>query len=181
MQFASFGDDENQETGNFDELINYKLDDYKDFNDICKQLCDFRIQTRGIHKTHRELSGFMETCDRDIETMKRLRSNFPTNEDWTKKVDELVELYQTVSDYYEKKKELQNVQEQMEITTKIRDEFKIQINQSGVCALCCENPIGLFLDPCGHVCCTVCWSKMDGRSTCPCCRTRVTSRKMYLI
>jgi hypothetical protein len=182
MQYSCI-EDESSDTGNFDLLIDYKINDFKDFHDICKQLCDFRQQSRGINQKFNELNKSIGLCDKDLETFKGLREIYDSNEEWLKKVDELTELYKQISDYEEKKKELATIEEQKAITDTITGEFKIQTSQAGVCVLCYENPIEVFLDPCGHVCCGVCWSKSDrgSRTPCPCCRTPVTKKKMYLI
>lgn len=48
---------------------------------------------------------------------------------------------------------------------------------SFTCFVCMERPIDLFLDPCGHVMCTSCWTRTTNKLNCPGCRGRVHEPK----
>jgi len=48
---------------------------------------------------------------------------------------------------------------------------------SFTCFVCMERPIDLFLDPCGHVMCTPCWTRTTNKRECPGCRTVLGAAK----
>jgi Zinc finger, C3HC4 type (RING finger) len=49
---------------------------------------------------------------------------------------------------------------------------------SFTCFICTERLVDLFIDPCGHVVCAVCWERSGARTTkCPGCRTQVRGVK----
>lgn len=48
---------------------------------------------------------------------------------------------------------------------------------SFICFVCMERPIDLFLDPCGHVMCSCCWTRTTNKLECPGCRGRVHEPK----
>lgn len=185
MQYASIEDETTTDNGNFEMLIEYRTEDFKDFSGICKDLCDFRQQVRVINRKHQDLNMSVGICEKDVATLEEIKMFLRGEEhaEWSKKVDELIEMYKKVSEFEDKKKELQTLEEQKAISDTITSEFKIQPNQAGTCVLCYEKQIEVFLDPCGHVCCAECWKKADrgARTPCPCCRTTVTKKKMYLI
>ena len=53
---------------------------------------------------------------------------------------------------------------------------------SFTCFVCMEHPIDLFLDPCGHVMCTACWTRTNNKRECPGCRTGlVSARKIFTL
>jgi hypothetical protein len=45
------------------------------------------------------------------------------------------------------------------------------------CFICTERLIDLFIDPCGHVVCSICWERSGARPKCPGCRTQVRGVK----
>jgi hypothetical protein len=46
------------------------------------------------------------------------------------------------------------------------------------CFICTERLVDLFIDPCGHVVCSLCWARSGIRSSvCPGCRTQVRGAK----
>jgi hypothetical protein len=48
---------------------------------------------------------------------------------------------------------------------------------SFTCFVCLERPIDLFLDPCGHVMCTSCWTRTTNKRECPGCRGSIRDVK----
>lgn len=41
------------------------------------------------------------------------------------------------------------------------------------CFVCMDRLVDVFIDPCGHVICELCWTRTQNKETCPGCRTAV--------
>lgn len=165
---------------NFDALIEYKVSDFKHFSNIATELSEFRKQARNINMKYGELTTRINNYDCDIRKMDEVYNFHQENAEWKDKVMDLKNMYLKLANYDEDKKELEALDEQKSLSELISNEFKIQLNERGTCVLCSENAISVFLDPCGHVCCSSCWSKTR-QMLCPCCRTAVTTKKIFMI
>lgn len=185
MAYYSFIDETgNDSQSNFDTLIEYKVKDFKDFTPLVEQLSTFRKQVRGIHHTYNETYALVKNFQADLQKIDDVYKFFLDDEEWRDKVMDLKNMYIKLANYDEIKKTLDTLDEQKSLTELISNEFKIQLNEFGLCPICTENRVSLFLDPCGHVSCDLCWEKTrrQSRQTCPCCRTTVNStKKMFLI
>ena len=103
---------------------------------------------------------------------------------WNEKVADLKAYYVEKSNYDEMKSELARLEEQKNHIETITSEFKIQNNQGGLCSICSERSISVFLDPCGHVSCQQCMDSLPvtrRERACPFCRGTFTTKKIYSI
>mgnify|MGYP003352962766 CR=1 FL=1 len=107
------------------------------------------------------------------------------DKDWQTRVRALKDEYIKRVQYEKESQELETLEGQLGATDKITREFKVQVRQEFTCMLCYESDVKLFLDPCGHMTCTACWSKVapitPETKKCPCCRTEVKAKKIYLV
>jgi hypothetical protein len=180
MAYYSLIDSEQEQDSNFDALIEYQVKDFKDFSEIAEKLSEFRKQVKSINCKYNESSVRVKSLQKEIQNIDDLTRFHPENAEWIEKVTELKNMYLKLVNYDEEEKELKQLDEQKSLSDLILNEFKVQVHSGGVCILCSENLIGVFLDPCGHVCCQGCWDKTRGQ-ICPCCRAQVTVKKMFLI
>jgi len=182
MSFPSYAliDQEDQNDSNFEALIDYKVKDFKEFSEMAEKLSEFRKQVKGINYKYNVANARVQNFQVDLQKIDEMWKFHHDNPEWTDKVMDLKNLYLKLVNYEEESRELHQLDEQKSLTELIMNEFKVQVNEHGMCMLCSEKPIGVFLDPCGHVCCQECWDRAR-RSTCPCCRAQVTSKKMFLI
>lgn len=167
--------------GNFDQIydLNHKFEDFKEFSGMIKDLTDFRRQAREVTFRYNMASATMNGLNAELLTIDTIKSYLP-DQGWSEKVDELKKEYMGLSKFDEKNEELKQLKEQKEKIATIATEFKVEVSQSGLCCLCYEKPIGVFLDPCGHVCCDECFKNIRG-IVCPCCRSNFTKKKIYLL
>ena len=178
--YYSLIDSEQEHDSNFEALIEYNAKDFKDFTEIVEKLSEFRKQVKSINCKYNEASVRVKNFQKDNQHIDDLERFHYENAEWRDKVLELKNMYLKLVNYEEEEKEMKQLDEQKSLSDLIQNEFKVQIHSGGLCILCAENPIGIFLDPCGHVCCQECWDKTR-RQTCPCCRAQVTVKKMFLI
>ena len=180
MAHYSFIDSEINNDSNFEALIEYEVKDFKDFTEIAEKLNEFRKQVKSINFKYNESSVRMKSFQKEIQSIDDLTRFHYENAEWVEKVTELKNMYLKLVNYDEEEKELNQLDEQKSLSDLILNEFKVEVHAGGLCILCSDNPIGVFLDPCGHVCCQECWDKTR-RQNCPCCRAQVTVKKMFLI
>lgn len=45
------------------------------------------------------------------------------------------------------------------------------------CFACMERPVNLFFDPCGHLICATCWTKIENKLHCPICNKKIEEMK----
>lgn len=167
--------------GNFDQSYDfeYNIEHFKEFSGIVKDLTDFRRQAREVTARYNMASVTMSGLEAQLTNIDTIK-NYLLDTEWSEKVTELKKEYMTLSKYEEKSEELKQLNEQKEKITTISTEFKVEVSQSGMCCLCYEKPISVFLDPCGHVCCEDCFNKLTGIS-CPCCRRNFCKKKIYTL
>ena len=178
-------DNEEEPTGNFDLLLDFRPEDFKDFAGIAKQLDEFRTQTVALKQRWREVNNRVLSYRTEIAKIDEMERFLTSDEDWQTRVRELKDEYIKRVQYEKESQELETLEEQLGATDKITREFKVQVRQEFTCMLCYESDVKLFLDPCGHMTCTACWSKVapitPETKKCPCCRTAVKAKKIYLV
>lgn len=166
----------------YDSLIEYRTEDFKEFSKLVDDLSQFRKQMRDIKKIYRlkqsEVEGIYHSLS-GIENISRYIDGDPV---WLEKVKDLKTYFLEKTKYDDLKLELSRLEEQKCQVESIQNEFKIQ-ECSGICCVCSEKSVTQFLDPCGHVLCEECLSKIvsSRASRCPMCRTNFTPKKIYLV
>ena len=183
LQLASF-EDEEEPNGNFDLLLEFRPDDFKEFKDIAKNLNEFRLQSLALKQRWRELSNRVKSYEDELVKIDEVSRFLTSDEDWQKRVLEVKDEYIKKVQYDKAKEELTTLESQRAASETISKEFKVELSQGFTCAICYENSVSLFLDPCGHMTCGPCWSKVTCRAgvkLCPCCRTAATGKKIYLV
>lgn len=182
---ASFDEEDAvADSGNFDLLLEFRPDEFKDFSDIAHQLNAFRKQSLALKQRWSELSRRVKNYDDELAKIDELTRFFPDDEAWKTRILELKDVYTKQAQYDKAKEELAALDVQRNATETIAKEFKISATRDFTCAVCYENPVNLFLDPCGHMTCGPCWSKVPNRHDgkhCPCCRSTATGKKIYLV
>ena len=169
--------------GNFDSLIEYRTEDFEEFQNLVKDLCEFRKKIRDINHTHKQKLKQVEQLHHDLAEIDSIHNYLDTDEVWKEKVIELKNYYLEKTKYDEVKAELAELEHQKDIMENIKSEFKIQTTQTSMCSICSERPVNVFLDPCGHVSCDQCINSLSGRrdSSCPFCRGAFTQKRVYLV
>ena len=185
MVVYSYIDDRpKDETENFDELIEYRTEDFKEFSDIVKELTAFRKQAKNIRGAFNLKYDEVKSLEMQLTNLDTLYEYLTDDQTWKEKVADLKAYYVEKSNYDEMKAELIRLEEQKNHIETITSEFKIQNNQGGMCSICSERSIAIFLDPCGHVSCEECMGNMvprRGERSCPFCRGAFTTKKIYSI
>ena len=183
MSGYSYIDTSDDVTGgdNFNDTydFNYNIENFKEFSGMIKDLTDFRRQAREVTFRYNMASATMNGLNAELLNIDTIKSYLPESE-WSEKVAELKKEYIRLSKFDEKNEELKQLKDQKDKIATIATEFKVEVSQSGLCCLCYEKPIGVFLDPCGHVCCDECFKNIRG-IVCPCCRSNFTKKKIYLL
>jgi hypothetical protein len=185
VTLASFDEDEAAaDSGNFDLLLEFRPDEFKDFSDIAKQLNEFRKQSVALKQRWSEVSNRVRNYDTERAKIDETIKFFPDDEAWKARILEVKDVYTKQAQYDKAKEELADLDAQLNATETISKEFKISATRDFTCAVCYENPVNLFLDPCGHMTCGPCWSKVPNRHDgkhCPCCRAPSVGKKIYLV
>lgn len=181
MAGYSYIDTSDEGGGNFEQPFDfeYNIANFKEFSGIVKDLSDFRKQAREVTFRYNMVSATMTGLNAELLNIDTIKSYLPET-GWAEKVDELKKEYMRLIKYDEKSEELKQLKEQRDKITTIATEFKLETSQSGMCCLCYDKPISVFLDPCGHVCCDDCFRNIRG-IVCPCCRGNFTKKKIYLL
>jgi hypothetical protein len=181
---AAFNDDETPNESLFESLIEYNLVDFKDFTDIITRLMEFRKQLKEVKFTYTQTKKKVDDMCEDLQKIDAISEFYREDEEWVDEVRKLKAKYLQLSNYDQVRIDLSDLETQKDAMETISSEFSIKENQAGICPLCYENTIDMFLDPCGHVCCTACWTvsaRSIRQNTCPCCRTPVAGKRMFLI
>lgn len=181
MAGYSYIDTTDEGGDNFEQPFDfeYNIANFKEFSGIVKDLSDFRKQARDVTFRHNMVSATMTGLNAELLNIDTIKSYLPET-GWAEKVDELKKEYMRLIKYDERSKELEQLKEQKDKIMTIANEFKLETSQSGMCCLCYDKPISVFLDPCGHVCCDDCFRNIRG-IVCPCCRGNFTKKKIYLL
>jgi hypothetical protein len=65
----------------------------------------------------------------------------------------------------------------LEAMKKILKDTEAERYAKFTCFVCQDRLIDLFIDPCGHVVCDMCWVRTRDKTTCPGCRSQILSGK----
>lgn len=177
--------DDEEDSGNFDLMLEFRPEDFKDFSEIARQLTDFRNQNKALTVRWREVSARVKSYENELAKMDEIMRYFPADEEWKSRVLGIKAEYVKRVNYAKEKDELETLKTQLDITQKISKEFKISMSRDFTCMICYENDVKLFLDACGHMCCNACWDAIAARPVrpdvklCPYCRTETKSKKIY--
>ena len=172
------------ETENYDSLIEYRADEFKEFSGLIKDLSTFRNQARAVKHSYATKASEVEDAFNNLNNIDSLVLYLHNDPVWKEKVTELKNYYLEKSEYDEMKAELARLEEQKCHVETITSEFKIQHNQVGMCSICSERPITVFLDPCGHVSCQQCMDSLPAtrrERACPFCRGNFTTKKIFSV
>jgi hypothetical protein len=149
-------------------------EDWKNFEET---LSKFKTE---YAKNRRELSTKMAELDQKTKDVKLLKHTSDGFEN-----DDLKMMVHSLVDSYEFEEGISALTLQCrELLGKTNAMQRVLINTmseryaSFTCFICTERLVDLFIDPCGHVVCSPCWSRSNSRSTiCPGCRTQVSQVK----
>jgi hypothetical protein len=166
----------------WDSLIEYRAEDFDEFKCLVKDLCEFRNQAQAIQHTYMKKVEHVKRTEVGLASLDALAGYLENDDTWKEKVKELKEYYTENIKYEELKAELKEIEKQKEHVETIKKEFKVQTGAIGICAICSDRPVSLFLDPCGHTSCQECLEHLTPRrdNCCPFCRGLFTQKRLFL-
>ena len=170
--------------GNYDSIVEYRTEDFEDFQKLVKDLCEFRKKNRDINQTYKQKLKHVDQLQHDLTDIDGIGGYIENDEVWKEKVADLKRYYLENTKYDEVKAELAELEHQKEIMENIKSEFKIQTSQTGMCTICSERPVSVFLDPCGHVSCAECINSLTSsrrEHSCPFCRGSFIQKRVYMV
>lgn len=162
-----------------EELLNpipwEPTEDWKKFEET---LGDFKMAYARKRRVLATSLAELEEKTKDVKLVKSAVYSV-TNPDLKAMVESLVDRYESDEGI------LALTQQCRELLGETNEMQRILINTtperyaSFTCFICTERLVDLFIDPCGHVVCSVCWARSGARfgDKCPGCRTQVSQVK----
>jgi len=145
-------------------------------NDMSQHIEEY---TKAVDKLI-ELQNLFAEKTQEIKDIKLLATTIESKTVYTEKLTNIIDdfcqdanLDQLQADYKEARKEVSKYRNICSLSK------SADLINRYICFVCVENPVDHCLDPCGHVMCSRCSSKI--KTNCPFCRSTFRSKiKMYL-
>ena len=130
-------------------------------------------------KKRRELTSKMAELEEKSQDVKLLRntSDSFTNPDLKVMVSSLIDSYESEEGISALTLQCRELMGEVDAMQRVLVNTMPERYARFTCFICTERLIDLFIDPCGHVVCSVCWERSGARPKCPGCRTQVRGVK----
>ena len=148
-------------------------DNWKNFEkELSKFKKEFATVQRDLAMARAELS-----VKREDSTHLRTALGCLSDPDLKASVENIVDNYEVDSGAAALTQQCSELAGKLDEMLKVLKDTNPERYASFTCFVCMERPIDLFLDPCGHVMCTSCWTRTTNKRECPGCRGRVHEPK----
>lgn len=147
--------------------------DFGKWSEFVNSIENFREEAAKIRAEHMIVQ---QNLNYTFEKLKILENSleFCDTEEWKTKINDAIHFFKSVNKIEETKQLFEELEEKREHIKNVQRTFKVDVPLNYKCFICFDNPINIFLSPCGHACCHACWQKVRNRN-CPACRTPVNS------
>jgi hypothetical protein len=151
-----------------------ELDDsWKEFE---KELGIFK---RKFAKEKRDLGiklSELEELQKSTHISKLISDNVPS-EDLKARLISVIDNYESESGIVALTQQCGELKGRVEEMGKVLKDTEAERYEKFLCLICQDRLIDLFIDPCGHTVCSVCWMNTRIKRTCPGCRTDIQGVK----
>jgi hypothetical protein len=153
-------------------------DDWKEFEEVLgAKKNEYISMKHGVAALYAELG--LKT--RQLETLQKLEAKLEGSDDLKAKMADMIYSF-------EKEQDIPAIKQNIAaLSGKVQAVEKVLLNTNAVnygkfqCFVCMERYVDLFLDPCGHMMCELCWMRTNSNN-CPGCRTVVkTPKKIFTL
>ena len=148
-------------------------DNWKNFEkELSKFKKEFAVVQRDLAMARAELS-----VKREDSMHLRTVLGCLSDPDLKASVENIVENYEVDSGAAALTQQCRELAGRLDEMLKVLNDTNPERYASFTCFVCMERHIDLFLDPCGHVMCTSCWTRTTNKRECPGCRGLVHEPK----
>jgi hypothetical protein len=148
--------------------------EWKDFE---KTLGSFKLEYSRKRRELAEKMAELEEKSADLKILKSTSEGF-ANQDLKTMVTCLIDSYESEEGISALTLQCRKLLGEVDEMQRVLNHTMAERYARFTCFICTERLIDLFIDPCGHVVCAVCWERSGARTTkCPGCRTQVRGVK----
>lgn len=141
-----------------------------------EELGEFKMKYVGARADLAVASAQLREKREELNVMRMMLENVGSKD--------LKERLQTMIDDYEEEEKIQELTEKCAILGGQVAAMKKVLTETGAerygkftCFVCMERLVDLFIEPCGHVMCELCWARTANKDNCPGCRARTHGTK----
>ena len=134
---------------------------------------------RKFYKAKRDLgikTNELDDLQKSSTIAKLILDNVPS-EDLKARVASVIDSYESEVGIATLTQQCGEFKGQVQAMKKILQDTEAERYERFTCFICQERLIDLFIDPCGHVVCTNCWTQTRDKRKCPGCRAAVNNAK----
>lgn len=146
-----------------------------------KELSKFKLE---FARTRSELVTKTVELDQKSDDMHVLKTFMErlSSSDLKASVDNIIDNYAVEAGIDALTTQCQELMGKTEAMKKVLTETNAERYASFVCALCMDRLVDVFLDPCGHMVCELCWVRTKNKTACPGCRSpHPTAKKIFTL
>lgn len=140
------------------------------------ELGKFKTEFAKARIEHSQLYALLNEKREELSVVKMMKDNINS--------PALKNMIASVIDSYEDEEGLDGLAERCGIAAGKVDAMKNVLLDTNseryakfTCFVCMDRLVDLFMDPCGHVMCDRCWTRLPTKTQCPGCRTRLEGAK----